>query len=151
MKGKVLIIKGADFSAVAIDVISPDQEPTPTSKTYDRTELDSLVGENGKFLVSKIDSTINNAPIGSVYPLSPYNYRLIPISGFSKIILSGFFPTHIGCFYNSSTPSSDTVISGVEQRSDITLSDFEITIPSGASCFGINLTDSPKDQVVELQ
>ncbi len=113
----------------------------PAEKTYTRSELDALSGENGKYTSG-----------GSITVLSNFNYRVIPASGYSKITISGNWAMYVMSFLYGSTPSSSTYISEEKIAKDAVLSNQEFSIPSGTTYIAVNLftVSSKMDQVVKM-
>lgn len=136
---KKLILYDADFSSVAIN-----EHDLLYDKRYTTEELESMA------INYPVDCNT-----GSVRTdLSRYKHTIIPVKGYSRIIITGTFPYHIGSFYSSTSIGSGTYVSCDNQlrKSDghhyITRT---VTVPANAVVVAINTINEIHDVSLQVK
>lgn len=121
---------------------------------YTRSEMDELETLVTDAYVITTNISKNPEEVGSVNTPSEdwYNYVVIPVTGYSRVIFNGWYPRGVACFYNSNIQSHDYYVGECAMKTDTDLSDAEYSIPLGAKYIAVNLfrVNNKTNQTVTL-
>lgn len=136
---KKLILNDADFSSVAIN-----KHDLLYDRQYSAEELESTAIN---YLVDSNTGRVRT-------DLPGYKHTIIPVKGYSRIIITGTFPLHMGSFYSSTSIGSGTYVSCNNQ---LRLSDEyhyitrTVTVPANAVVVAINTINAIHDVSLQVK
>lgn len=135
--GKALIIRGADFSSIAIAL-----------RAIDYSNADLHAGA----IVGFSDSTTGRERTD----VTGYKHKIIDVADFDEVVLSGFFPRHIGAFYSSKEIGESTFLSCNDQltltrQQEGNKTNMVVTIPIGAVVISLNMDDNYNNYSLKIQ
>lgn len=133
--GTIIIIKGADFSANGIE-----------EKIFAWSNMQNNYLAATNSYCHMVSGVLTVSPIGS------FNIVVIPVEGFSKVLLSGKYAQFIGAFLTGKDVTNDNMVgSFISMPADATLYNAEYDIPSAAKFLALNLKHSWPDSTVVLR
>lgn len=119
--------------------------------TYTRSEMDELETLVKSAFVKTSNIAKDPKEVGNVIQINGFNYVVIPVMEYSRVIFNGQYAKAIACFYNSNIQSHDYYVGEYAIGSDANLSDAECLIPSGAKYIAVNLFATDKtNQTITL-
>lgn len=126
--GKALVIQTADFSNIAVDL-------SDVILDKDYTEAMLRVGAVNGF---------SDSNTGAIRSQSGYTHKIVSVEGYSRVIINGGYPIHIGAFYSSKTSiGTSTFVScnGKLTRSNqsAAIATLYVPIPETAVAISLNL------------
>lgn len=136
--GKALVIKSADFANIAVSM-----SDIVIDKSFTNAEL--LVDAQTGFC----DSTTGRIRTD----VAGYKYKIVSVEGYTKLIVAGTYPIHIGAFYNSDEIGESSFVScnGQLTKTGDGYISTTVTIPSGAYFVSININTSYTDHSLQVK
>lgn len=145
-------VKAISLYATGSTSVVVSKECKRERKIITRSEMDKL-----KTLVKQAfvaTSNIRDPKVaGNVETSGAFNYVVIPVTGYSRVIFNGWYHKGVACFYNSNIQSHDYYVGECTIEESVVLSDAEYSIPLEAKYIAVNLlTDKDKiNQTVTLK
>ena len=137
--GKALVIKTADFTNISVSMSNIVFDKTLTTEELHTGTLPKY----------------SNSSTGALATGTNVEHKIVNVEGYSKIIVSGYYGSHIGAFYNSKDViGTSTFVScngALTKSGDGKISGRIVNIPEGAIVVSINIRTNKSDQTLELK
>lgn len=134
-------VKAISLYATGSTSVVVSKEYIKSTIIYTRSEMDELETLVTQAYV-RTSNTVKDPEgpdVGNVGIISMFNYVVIPVTGYSRVIFNGWYAKAVACFYNSNIQSHDYYVGECAIENDANLSYAEYLIPSGAKYIAVNL------------
>lgn len=134
-------VKAISLYATGSTSVVVSKEYIGSTIIYTRSEMDELETLVTHAFVITSNTSKDPEKVGNVNnTISYFNYVVIPVTGYSRVIFNGWYAKAVACFYNSNIQSHDYYVGECATENDADLSDAEYSIPSGAKYIAVNLS-----------